>query len=786
MSGSTLTAFLPIPENSDGTPGLWNSRFQTLQDNIVSINSVIPDPNLLSGSTWASIGLFANSNNSDYFRLKDSSGQRSTYRIGSAAGGTADGLNIYDESGSTMIASFSKQSIRFYQNVVGPVFDVGGALADTLNAATFGTGADSIETRIQAAINAASNQGITRVYVPANMYPYSCSSVSFIGPVKMIREGGDQVAFDIKAYGARGNQTQDDSNAIISAISGAVAASGGVVFLPPGFYKTTQTVYVPRWVNLEGVGFHAPGNTYDGLSVILARHSGAAILSLKGAHACRLDNLLLQNSSTTLIPKTGLCIGRDSGLASAGLHVIQNVNVGGYFSQAAVYQVASEENEFRNLHIYLQGGGALHGLWLSQGDSLGVDSLGASSHIDNIYYNIRVSSEVSSDAAACISISGGASSGDANFFGGYLLPAAGSYVSINVNQDGSSMSRSLGFYGLSGEINPAAAGPLYGYHFDASGALSASVEILGSYMPLRVGGSFLKLETNTRLLNSRIVVPTPDRGSAYVASQMSRSEIDLGAGRFVWGDSGMQDTGKFSVSGDNTSGLYWGSFDDVSSPRIRHQSAASQLQILDHAGAAFYGLATGALTTYSTLDANDIVTFDRAAGAGGGTFIQLKSGAARFGILGCSGAIQGDATTDLGVFADAGKLIKFYPNGTLAGTFQSTGTLNLVGPLWGSGISIGGTGTLIPAISSVSSKIGAFVVQPSSSSFTVVTWAAVKAGDQIMVTPFGAGVSSVSSGLVVHSHCTQNGQIEVRLSNVSTLAQNQSSISWFFTRITPF
>lgn len=104
-----------------------------------------------------------------------------------------------------------------------------------------------------------------------------------------------------------------------------------------------------------------------------------------------------------------------------------------------------------------------------------------------------------------------------------------------------------------------------------------------------------------------------------------------------------------------------------------------------------------------------------------------------------------------------------------------------------SGFSVGVGGTVIPAISSLSSKIGAFVVQPSASSFTVVTWAAVKAGDVIQVTPFNPGaVSSLSSGIVAHSHCTQNGQIELRLSNVSTLAQNQSSMTWYFVRTSPF
>src|SRR5689334_15464978 len=105
---SSLTAIDLIPENSFATPGLFNHIFSQLSDNIGTINAIVVPAPFLSGSTWASIGLAANSNNSDYIRFKDSSGQRSTYRIGSFAGGTADGLNIFDESGNTLIASFSK------------------------------------------------------------------------------------------------------------------------------------------------------------------------------------------------------------------------------------------------------------------------------------------------------------------------------------------------------------------------------------------------------------------------------------------------------------------------------------------------------------------------------------------------------------------------------------------------------------------------------------------------------------------------------------------------------
>jgi hypothetical protein len=112
--------------------------------------------------------------------------------------------------------------------------------------------------------------------------------------------------------------------------------------------------------------------------------------------------------------------------------------------------------------------------------------------------------------------------------------------------------------------------------------------------------------------------------------------------------------------------------------------------------------------------------------------------------------------------------------------------------LWAtSGLSVGdGTvgGTRIPGISSTSSLVAAFVVNGSSSSFTIITWAAVRANDQILVTPtsLNGAVSSLSSGIAAHSHCTQNGQVELRLSNVSTLAQNVSTKTWFFTRISPF
>jgi len=45
---------------------------------------------------------------------------------------------------------------------------------------------------------------------------------------------------DVKAYGAKGDETTDDTAAIQAAMNAVI--SGGTVFLPPGNYKVTATL----------------------------------------------------------------------------------------------------------------------------------------------------------------------------------------------------------------------------------------------------------------------------------------------------------------------------------------------------------------------------------------------------------------------------------------------------------------------------------------------------------------------------------------------------------------
>lgn len=144
--------------------------------------------------------------------------------------------------------------------------------------------------------------------------------------------------------------------------------------------------------------------------------------------------------------------------------------------------------------------------------------------------------------------------------------------------------------------------------------------------------------------------------------------------------------------------------------------------------------------------------------------------------------------SSLGFYRSAASVIA-----TSYGTFAPSG-LSVVGASVYGDVTVGGltvqasgqTGTEMQSASATSFLGVAMVVQGSASSFSLFVWPAARRGDFLMVVPEGAGVSSLSSGLVLHSHCTQNGQVEVRWSNVSTLVQNQSAVSYRIARFAFF
>lgn len=134
-----------------------------------------------------------------------------------------------------------------------------------------------------------------------------------------------------------------------------------------------------------------------------------------------------------------------------------------------------------------------------------------------------------------------------------------------------------------------------------------------------------------------------------------------------------------------------------------------------------------------------------------------------------------ESERSLGLYRSAASEIAL-SYGTFASRLSAIGSVALAGSTTAAS---GYTGTELKAFSFTTVVVPAMVVQGSASSFTVFVWPAVRVGDAIVPTLMGnAGVSSLSSGLVMHSHCTVAGQCELRYSNVSTLVQNQSAQTW--------
>lgn len=85
---------------------------------------------------------------------------------------------------------------------------------------------------------------------------------------------GNEV-YNVKGYGAVGDNSNDDTTAIQDAIDAASAAGGGVVFVPEGAFKTTAPIDIPSNVTLCGTGM--------GSSVLYPTGGWGACLRIKGA-----------------------------------------------------------------------------------------------------------------------------------------------------------------------------------------------------------------------------------------------------------------------------------------------------------------------------------------------------------------------------------------------------------------------------------------------------------------------------------------------------------------------
>jgi len=323
----------------------------------------------------------------------------------------------------------------------------------------------------------------------------------------------------VKDFGAVGDGVTDDTAAIQAAIDAVQAAGGGTVYVPKGQYKTTDVIRITGKVNLIGAN-------RTNVSAIVAHHTGAAILSLKGSTGSCVKFLWLGTDATTY-PKTGITLGRSSA-ASAGHHLIEHIRIQGYFSVAAVYSIASEVNTFVDLYAWILGGGALYGFYTSAVDDFSVDGLVTSTNLVCNLFQPYIINNTNDANAACVYINSSESMGSWNFFGGYFIPKNGSYLAIHNTDDAQALGP-YNFVGCSGE-RLSGGDPIYGFKVTSDVACNyKGINIQGSRFDLVAGTSRYVFWTDTNCtFTAPNILMQPPEAFPYASSIYYEAKIKGG------------------------------------------------------------------------------------------------------------------------------------------------------------------------------------------------------------------------------------------------------------------
>lgn len=150
---------------------------------------------------------------------------------------------------------------------------------------------------------------------------------------------GSQV-YNVKAYGAVGDGTTDDSTAVIAAIAATSTAGGGVVYFPKGTYRIDSQIVLPnnggtpptqKALRFTGDGalFSGQGGAPNGGSILdLRSTTGPAKIDTRGLGLLEIDRLTLEDSTdgtnafiqttnTTLHINHAAFYGKTSGVTAA-------------------------------------------------------------------------------------------------------------------------------------------------------------------------------------------------------------------------------------------------------------------------------------------------------------------------------------------------------------------------------------------------------------------------------------------------------------------------------------
>jgi Pectate lyase superfamily protein len=332
-----------------------------------------------------------------------------------------------------------------------------------------------------------------------------------------------------------------DTAAAITAAIASLSTTGGVVRMPKGRYLTSSKVVLTTGVSLVGDGQIGGPSAYDeGVTTIYAVHNQPAVLSLVGAVGCTVSDICLQGGPTSgAYPQAGLLLGRSTS-ASAGYHHISRVAVYGNFSVAGVYSIASEDNYWEDLNVWVYGGGAKNCFYTSIGNSnvAMTEPLVTSSNLDNVFVRFWFTNSSTDANAACLYIDAAQAVGSWSFYGGYATAYAGSYVTIaNGYVDGLSALGPFTFVSFNGE-RLSGGDPLYGFNLTASTAVTLpNLNIIGGRFDFQAGTNHYQIrQSNNLTLTQPNITLKPPEAFPYAQILLYRDLIlggTMNVGRYA-------------------------------------------------------------------------------------------------------------------------------------------------------------------------------------------------------------------------------------------------------------
>lgn len=160
--------------------------------------------------------------------------------------------------------------------------------------------------------------------------------------------------FNVHNYGATGDGSADDTTAVRAALAAMKAHTASrekrtLLQLQPGkVYKITGGLNL---TNCERVTIEGNGATLKSYGV-----NGKAVLDLTGSAYVEIHNLTFDSDVNTP-PGCHILMGRstDSGGEVSGTHLLHNCRFLGYWTVAAVYNVASEINTYDHCYVLCSG-----------------------------------------------------------------------------------------------------------------------------------------------------------------------------------------------------------------------------------------------------------------------------------------------------------------------------------------------------------------------------------------------------------------------------------------------